>query len=111
MKKWNKTIAIHIGILAIIYLAIILFITKFQYIYGSNVDFIRQHAIFPDYFRNLFYETGKIFPEFALHLGGGQNIFYFAYYGFLSPIVLFSYVLPFIDMTISSKSYFSSKDA
>lgn len=99
MKKWNKTITIHIGILAIIYIAIILCITKFQYIFGSNVDFIRQHAVFPDYFRNLFYETHKLFPQFALHLGGGQNIFYFAYYGFLSPIVLLSYLFPFIDMT------------
>ena len=100
MKKWNKIITIHSGILASIFLIIILFTLKFEYIYGSNVDFIRQHAVFPDYFRNLFYETGDLFPNFALHLGGGQNIFYYAYYGFLSPIVLLSYFFPFIEMTI-----------
>ena len=97
MKKSNF-FKRNLGILAIIYLVIILFITKFQYIYGSNVDFIRQHVIFPDYFRNLFYETGKILPEFALHLGAGENIFYYAYYGFLSPIILLSYFFPFIKM-------------
>ena len=99
MKKWNKTIAIHLGILALFYTILVLCVTKFEYIFGSNVDFIRQHAVFPDYFRNLFYETGKFFPNFALHLGGGQNIFYFAYYGFLSPIILFSYLFPFLEMT------------
>ena len=100
MKKIDKTIKIHVSILLAIYIILILSITKFHFIFGSNVDFIRQHAIFPDYFRNLFYETGKIFPEFALHLGGGQNIFYFAYYGFLSPITLLSYLFPFLDMTM-----------
>lgn len=99
MKKINKKVAVHIGILAIIYLVLILCITKFKFIFGSDIDFIRQHAVFPDYFRSIFYETGKILPEFALHLGGGQNIFYFAYYGFLSPIILLSYLLPFIEMT------------
>lgn len=99
MKKWNKTIAIHLGILTSLLIILVLCITKFEFIYGSNVDFIRQHAVFPDYFRNLFYETGDLFPNFALHLGGGQNIFYFAYYGFFSPIILISYLFPFIEMT------------
>ena len=66
-------------------------ITGFNYVFGSNVDWMKQHIMFPDYFRNLFYETGNILPNFAMHLGGGQNIFYFAYYGFLSPIILVSY--------------------
>jgi len=99
MKKLNKKVTLHIGLLALIYLVIILFITKFKFIYGSDLDFIKQHVVFPDYFRNLFYETRKLIPEFALHLGGGQNIFYFAYYGLLSPFVLFSYLFPFIEMT------------
>ncbi len=99
MKRKNKELKKHLTLLAIVYIIIIIFITKFQYLYGSQTDFIRQHAIFPDYFRNLFYETGKIFPEFTLHLGGGENIFYYAYYGFLNPLILLSYFFPFLNMT------------
>lgn len=67
-------------------------------VFGAKVDWISQHSVLPDYFRKQFYETGNLFPEFALHLGGGQNIYYFAYYGLYSPIVLFSYLLPFVKM-------------
>ncbi len=100
MKKINKIVWIHIGILLLFYILFILCITKFQYVYGSNVDFFKQHATLPEYFRNLFYETGKLIPEFTLHLGSGENIFYYAYYGFLSPILLPSYLLPFLPMSI-----------
>lgn len=99
MRKTNKIVKIHISLLTLLYIILILCITRCQFLYGSNVDFIRQHIIFPDYFRNLFYNTGKLIPNFALHLGGGQNIFYFAYYGFLNPIILLSYFLPFVNMT------------
>ncbi len=97
MKKYQTWI--HIGLLTGFYILILLFITKGNFMYASEVDFIRQHSVFPDYFRNLFYETKTIFPDFAPHLGGGQNIFYFAYYGFLNPIILLSYLLPFVPMT------------
>lgn len=33
------------------------------------------------YFRQQFYDTGDFFPEFAAGIGGGQNIYNFAYYG------------------------------
>lgn len=75
--------------------AIFLFPMK---MYGSMTDFISQHSVFPDYFRKLFYDTGNLFPSLAMNIGGGQNIYYFSYYGFLSPIMLVSYLLPFISM-------------
>ncbi len=75
-----------------------LFCTKYG-IFGSKVDWISQHSVFPDYFRQQFYETGKLIPEFAANIGGGQNIFNFAYYGLLSPLFLPSYALPFVKMT------------
>ena len=53
----------------------------------------------PDYFRQQFYATGKLFPEFAANLGGGQNIYHFAYYGLYSPLILPSYLLPFVKMS------------
>ncbi len=68
-------------------------------LYGSSTDWINQHSVIPEYFRNTFYETGNLLPNFAFNLGAGQNIFNYAYYGFLSPIILISYLLPFINMT------------
>ena len=50
-------------------------------IFGAKVDWLSQHSVLPDYFRQQFYATGKLFPEFAANLGGGQNIYHFAYYG------------------------------
>lgn len=68
-------------------------------LFGSRVDWLSQHTVFPDVFRQNFYESGRIIPEFLFDIGGGQNIFHFIYYGFLSPCILLSYLLPFVDMT------------
>lgn len=68
-------------------------------LFGSRVDWLSQHTVFPDTFRHAFYESGKLIPEFLFDIGGGQNIFHFTYYGLLSPLILPSYVLPFVDMT------------
>ena len=68
-------------------------------IFGAKVDWLSQHSVLPDYFRQQFYATGKIFPEFAPNLGGGQNIYHFAYYGLYSPLILPSYLLPFVKMS------------
>jgi len=68
-------------------------------VFGGKVDWISQHSVLPDYFRQQFYETRNFFPEFAPALGGGQNIFHFAYYGLYSPVILPSYLLPFIKMS------------
>lgn len=69
------------------------------YLAGSKVDWLSQHSVFPEYFRQRFYETGNLFPDFAMELGAGQNIYNFAYYGLYNPLYLVSYLLPFIKMT------------
>ena len=68
-------------------------------IFGAKVDWLSQHSVLPDYFRQQFYATGKFFPEFAANLGGGQNIYHFAYYGLYSPLILPSYLLPIVKMS------------
>ncbi len=68
-------------------------------VFGAKVDWISQHSVIPDYFRQQFYETGELFPEFAANLGGGQNIYNFSYYGLYSPVILISYLLPFVKMS------------
>lgn len=67
---------------------------------GSKIDWISQHTAIAEYFRSRFYETHNLFPQFAAELGGGQNIYNFAYYGMYDPMYLLSWLFPFIPMEI-----------
>ena len=67
---------------------------------GSQIDWISQHTVLAEYFRQRFYSTHEFFPQFASELGGGQNIYNFAYYGLYSPLVLLSYAFPFLSMEV-----------
>lgn len=67
-------------------------------LFGSVTDWGTQHTMLPEYFRTLFYQTGDLFPDFMMNLGAGQNIYNISYYGLLNPIVLLSYLFPFIKM-------------
>lgn len=98
MKKELKKDLLHILILIIVFFIVYLALTRFSFLYGSTKDWNQQHWIIPEYFRKLFYENHDLFPDFAFNLGSGQNIYNFSYYGFLSPIILVSYLLPFIPM-------------
>ena len=98
MKNFFKryTVFFHILIIILIALLEVLLITGFSRVFGNDGDWFDQSVSFYEYFRNLFYETGEIFPDLALHIGGGQNIYYFAYYGLFSPYLLLFYILPCI---------------
>ena len=99
MKNENKREIIFLTCITIFFILYILIITKFgNYLYGSTIDWNCQHHKIPDYFRKLFYETKNIFPNFAFNLGSGQNIYNLSYYGLMSPVVLISYLFPFITM-------------
>lgn len=101
MKKLKKIDYLYILlIISTIIVYLLLFTNLFKYTYGSRVDWDVQHWIIPDYLRKLFYNNKSIITNLAINLGSGQNIFYSAYYGFLSPFILFSYLLPFIPMHI-----------
>ena len=94
----HKNDIINILTLIIISLVIILALVNFTNFFGSKKDWLSQHIMFPDYLRKLFYDTGDIFPNFAFNLGGGQNIYNISYYGLFNPIILISYLLPFVSM-------------
>lgn len=101
MKKYDKKDYINLAILVIfflVFITILILCTK-NSIYGSKLDYVDQHYMIPEYFRTLFYSSKKLFPNFALNLGMGQNIYNFSYYGLYSPIILLSYLLPFIRMS------------
>ena len=87
----------EIILILIVTITIGIFIMEFGN-FASCGDYIAQHSVFPDYFRKMFYKTSKIIPYFAPNIGGGQNIYYFSYYGLFSPLILPSYLMPFVSM-------------
>ena len=56
MKKEYKNYVILITTIFLV----VLVTTRFTNVFGSNTDWINQHTVIPDYFRQLFYSTGKI---------------------------------------------------
>ncbi len=101
MIKINKKDKLNLIIMTVIFCLIIIFILRNGNLYGSILDWNTQHSVIPEYFRSLFYKTLNIFPDFALNLGSGQNIYNYSYYGLFNPVIIISYFLPFISM----KSY------
>lgn len=101
MIKINKKDKLNLIIMTVIFCLIIIFILRNGNLYGSILDWNTQHSVIPEYFRSLFYKTLNIFPDFALNLGSGQNIYNYSYYGLFNPVIVLSYFLPFISM----KSY------
>ena len=95
MRK--RDFAVLLGITGVL-LAVIFSMTGTTNLFGSMTDWVSQHSVLPEYYRQTFYETGEFLPEFAFQLGGGQNAYYFGYYGFLNPIILVSYLLPGVSM-------------
>ena len=96
MRRLQCKRYLFLGILT----AVFCYLFCFRYgVFGSKVDWISQHSVLPDYFRQQFYETGELFPEFAANIGGGQNIYNFAYYGLYNPILMLSYLLPSVKMS------------
>lgn len=95
----NKTKYIHYGCIILFLFVMMLLPLGFDSIFGSKTDWIGQHTTFADYFRMLFYNTGDLFPDYAFHIGGGNNIYFFSYYGLLNPLLMLSYLFPFISMS------------
>lgn len=94
IKKYRDQIILILTIVLIIFIS-----TRFTNVFGSNTDWLNQHTIIPEYFRQTFYQTGSLIKNLALNYGAGENIFNFSYYGLLSPIILPSYLFPNLSMT------------
>ncbi len=95
---FSKRDIIWISLIVVLVLSMVYILTGSEYLFGSTTDYINQHIVFADYFRELFYETGNLFPDFMPHIGSGQNIYYASYYGLLNPLVMISYLVPFVSM-------------
>lgn len=98
MKKLNKKDYIYLTITFFLFIIFIISLYNKTYIYASDEQSYYLNYQIPEYFRNLFYSTKNLLPDFAFHIGNGQNIYNLSYYGFLSPIIILSYFFPFIKM-------------
>lgn len=92
------------ALLALFILSCVFLILPQQSIFGSEGDWFSQHAAVAEQFRTIFYETGKIAPDFS-PAGGVSNIYDFSYYGLFRPDVLLSFLLPDVPMTYLISAY------
>ncbi len=97
MKKLNKKDYIYLSISIISFILLVFLVTDSTFLYASSTN--QEYIKYANYFRNLFYDTKELFPDFALSINNGINIYNLVEYGFLSPIILISYMLPFISMS------------
>lgn len=98
MKKKKNNFDYNYIIIIIFCICLIALCLRKDLIFGSRVDWLSQHTVFPDYFRKLFYATKNFFPSFAFQIGAGQNIYNFSYYGLYNPLIMLSFFLPMISM-------------
>ena len=98
MTKMKRQDYIAVLILSGLFLLFTFYLTGFKYEYGSRVDWENQHVIIAEYLRNMFYSNFDLSPDFAMNIGGGQNIYNISYYGLFNPYVVISYLFPFVDM-------------
>ncbi|MDD2980940.1 MAG: YfhO family protein [Hespellia sp.] len=99
-NRFEKKEYIYCIILVTIPLLLFLYQIAGGYLAGSRMDWISQHSVFPDYFRKLYYQTGNLLPSYAAEIGGGQNIWNFAYYGLYNPLFFMSYLFPWMKMSV-----------
>lgn len=65
--------------------------------FGSEGDWYSQHVGIAESLRQTMLETHSLIPQY-IHLGGGSSIYDFAYYGLLRPEILFSCLVPYVEM-------------
>lgn len=97
-REYFKNLGYPLLLLVVVFTCIGIILPK-QALFGSEGDWFCQHAAVAEQYRQSFYDTGNLFPDW-LPLGGGSNSYDFSYYGFLRPDVLISYLLPSVPMTL-----------
>lgn len=86
-----------IGIIVFITCLLLLCIPYGDAVFGSNVDWLNQHVRIAQHIRDACYAQETLLPDYS-SLGGGSNMFMFAYYGILRLDILISLLLPHVEM-------------
>ena len=92
MKKWFFPVS-----LILLFIILIAAVIPEGCLYGSNTDWLSQHAVLAETIRDACVEQHTLLPSW-LGLGGGSNGFQFSYYGFLRPDILIGCLLPQVPM-------------
>lgn len=94
MKKINKKDILYCLIPIILFFILILLLTDNKYLFLNNLEY----ANIPGIFRTLFTNTKDLLPDYIYNINNGTPIYSLTYYGFLSPIVVLSYIFPNANM-------------
>lgn len=81
---------------AVFFVLIYLFVPEGS-VFGSNTDWMSQHATLAETLRDACLQQKTILPDF-LWLGGGSNVYEFSYYGYLRPDILLGCLFPDVPM-------------
>lgn len=97
MKKELSAVIFYHLLLTIITLLLLFCPLGAGMFFGSEGDWYSQHVGIAESLRQTMLETGSLIPQF-IHLGGGSSIYDFSYYGLLRPDILFSCLVPNMEM-------------
>lgn len=100
MKKTLK----YSLLLTVFTLILFYFCVPSGFLFGSNTDWLPQHVNIADHFRKLFIANKTIFLDYS-PLGGGSNLYSYAYYGYLRPDILIGCLLPTVPMKYITMAY------
>lgn len=100
MKKTLK----YSLLLTVFTLILFYFCVPSGFLFGSNTDWLPQHVNIADHFRKLFIANKTIFLDYS-PLGGGSNLYSYAYYGYLRPDILIGCLLPTVPMKYIIMAY------
>ena len=78
MKRLNKKDFIYLAISIISFILLVLLATDKTFLYASSTN--QEYINYANYLRNLFYDTKDIFPDFALSINNGINIYNLNFY-------------------------------
>lgn len=103
MKEKRKIVIVHV-LLTVVTLLLLFVPLGTTYFFGSEGDWHSQHVGIAESIRQVMLETKQLIPQF-IRLGGGSNIYDFAYYGLLRPDILLSCLLPDVEMKYIIAAY------
>lgn len=101
MKRFylkHKQIINELIAFTLIVISILVFLNLNKVTIGRlDSDFATQHIRLIDYLRNNFWATHDFFQQINFNLGGSQNMVSLYYYGLYNPLIMLSYLFPFIS--------------
>ncbi len=105
-EKRNQMLqnVVFTGILVAVFFLLIGLILPEGCFYGSTIDWYDQHVTLAETIRRTCMEEKTLAPAWMI-IGGGNNGFQFAYYGYFRPDIILGCLLPQVPMTFLIPAY------